>query len=570
MQKANHRKSSIMPVLGALLVLMPGTLAFGQQGLSGFEIAKLVGTTTSQRANMICTLAPRARDGLTAQETAVALGDLSGVYRLKALTCLAPHVQTNLTGSEAAQIVGAGQSFRADMACQIADHFRPNLSSKEADTILDELSGVYRLKALRCLEPRLGHNLTGIELAQVVGDKLSFRRDMLCAISSHAKGDMASDQLASALGGLTGVYRLQAIKCLEPSAARPLTGEDLARVVGPGQSFRKDMLCALAGHTSGAMPADELSMALGDLAGVYRLQAIQCLDRNALAVTDRLSLGENTLRFDPEPRDAGSQPETGSNASGAAFARGQVWRGRYLCAQGPTNLELDILGVSSDAASSGGGEVDKVSAIFSFNFNDGAAEGAFYLGGTYNLDERSATLSAQQWIKRPPGYFGVGMTGQVSADGRSYSGTIAGPGCGAFSVQLTEERLSADPPPGDSRLGVCGSEKWQLLLVPDYLRFDTGFGGVVDVWRAVYLGEACRAHDSCYGRAGSQKSACDSEFLQVLTTRCNIDLSGGLWTLARAKCQASAAGYFGTVSRLGCDAFKSAQRTAGVVEASCD
>lgn len=553
-----------VPLVSVLIGLMPTTGSHGQEGLSGSEIAQLAGTTTSQRANMICTLAPRARDGLTALETAIALGGLSGVYRLKALTCLAPHIQTNLTGSEAAQIVGAGKSFRADMACRIADHVTPNLPAAEVDLILDELSGVYRLKALKCLEPRLALDLIGGELAQVVGDGLSFRKDMLCAISSHAQGALASDQLALALGGLSGTYRLQAIKCLEPSTASALSGNDLARIVGPGTSFRKHMLCALAGHISSIMPAAELSMALGDLAGVYRLQAIQCLDPNALAVTDRLlTPTDNPLRQDPEPQDLPALD------SPIPFARGQIWRGQYQCSSRVADLELVILGADNSRTASQAGSGYQVPAIFNFSYRDNFADGAFYTTGTYNIDDRSVRFIAGNWIERPLGYRTVNMDGRLSDDGRTFSGMISTSNCRAVTAALTSDTWQPPEAPTPGIVGSCGSTLLQRIGILDQIWFMTEFP-VPLLNRAVDFGAACSGHDACYSRIGPSKTTCDTEFLMNVQSSCGSTFPGGLWITAKVKCDVAADRYFAAVRDLGCEAFLAARVREGVVHPVCD
>ena len=110
------------------------------------------------------------------------------------------------------------------------------------------------------------------------------------------------------------------------------------------------------------------------------------------------------------------------------------WRGTYTCPQGVTGLTLDI-----DPASSG-----RVTAVFAFSAastNPIVPKGCFKMSGTYDAPARHLEMAPGRWLLRPPGYVTVALSGEVAPDGRSLTGSILYPGCGAFALQ----RLSPLP-----------------------------------------------------------------------------------------------------------------------------
>jgi hypothetical protein len=142
---------------------------------------------------------------------------------------------------------------------------------------------------------------------------------------------------------------------------------------------------------------------------------------------------------------------------------------------------------------------------------------------------------------------------------------------------------SVPPPPkspGPAAYGTCGSTDGQRVAIPDYVCFSMYGGTMATVpmcsigafagYTPVYFGEACHAHDDCYGRAGASRSQCDSDFLSLLNATCDETLSGSAWTFGRKNCHNASSEYYHQVSTKGCDAFKSAQAAAGNTRANCD
>lgn len=107
------------------------------------------------------------------------------------------------------------------------------------------------------------------------------------------------------------------------------------------------------------------------------------------------------------------------------FHSGEVWTGTYYCAQGITDLDLEIEEVNGN----------EVQAIFSFAARGSGATGRFDMNGTYQPSSRHLTLSAGDWISQPLGYQTVDLDGNLDAGGALFTGRVLGPGCSVFSVR---------------------------------------------------------------------------------------------------------------------------------------
>lgn len=114
------------------------------------------------------------------------------------------------------------------------------------------------------------------------------------------------------------------------------------------------------------------------------------------------------------------------------FAAGQEWRGSYTCAQGETELFLQIRSV----------ERERVAGVFAFFHDASGASGAFELEGRFDPATGEATLLPGAWLSRPNGYVTVGLVGRVVGD--HYSGRIDDPTCGAFSVRRVDDDVDED------------------------------------------------------------------------------------------------------------------------------
>jgi len=111
------------------------------------------------------------------------------------------------------------------------------------------------------------------------------------------------------------------------------------------------------------------------------------------------------------------------------------WRGKYVCAQGVTALNMSI-------TDKPGG---KLEASFSFGplpSNPTVPRGAYMMDGVYDADTGRIVLHPRAWTKEPPGYVMVGMAGHLSPLGLFMAGEIDGPGCDGFELVRSEDLLS--------------------------------------------------------------------------------------------------------------------------------
>lgn len=110
------------------------------------------------------------------------------------------------------------------------------------------------------------------------------------------------------------------------------------------------------------------------------------------------------------------------------------WRGKYVCAQGVTALNLSILDMP-------GG---KLEATFSFGplpSNPTVPRGAYRMDGTYNAETGAIDLVARGWDRQPDGYVMVDLGGHLSPLGLYIAGEIDGPGCGPFELVRADDLL---------------------------------------------------------------------------------------------------------------------------------
>jgi hypothetical protein len=155
----------------------------------------------------------------------------------------------------------SGLAANASEICKGAAAMPSGIGAPEVAALLDGLSGIYREQAINCLQPKLQQGLTGADLARIVGNGLPSRARMLCTVRAHARDGLTAAETAAALGGLTGIYREQAIRCLEPKIANNLNGLDIAQVVGVGTASRASMICDLKTHKQPLWNSAQLSLA---------------------------------------------------------------------------------------------------------------------------------------------------------------------------------------------------------------------------------------------------------------------------------------------------------------------
>lgn len=109
--------------------------------------------------------------------------------------------------------------------------------------------------------------------------------------------------------------------------------------------------------------------------------------------------------------------------SGCGIANNSMYVGRYLCAQGWTDMTLTVVDVEGNRVQMRGDFVHAASNT----------RGSYLLRGFCLPRTRRMLLSPQAWVQRPPGYMMVGMTGSLSPDGRLFSGRMRNSSCGDFS-----------------------------------------------------------------------------------------------------------------------------------------
>jgi hypothetical protein len=106
---------------------------------------------------------------------------------------------------------------------------------------------------------------------------------------------------------------------------------------------------------------------------------------------------------------------------------GAIYEGYYNCAQGRSSLILTMQprpsGLSSDEATFEFGPLQD---------NPNQPAGSFLVSGAINATV--IDLKPVRWIKQPPGYGMVGLSGTSPDQGRTYRGTIVSPapGCSTF------------------------------------------------------------------------------------------------------------------------------------------
>lgn len=142
-----------------------------------------------------------------------------------------------------------GAADRATEICRNPGDTRQPLNVASLVTTLGPLSGFSRHKALHCLEPRVTSNLTGADLARIVGDGADYRERMICTVRGHVRDSLTSHEVAVALGTLSDFRRYVALRCLEPKLAQGLTDQDVAVIVGESRSHRGTMMAAIERKT---------------------------------------------------------------------------------------------------------------------------------------------------------------------------------------------------------------------------------------------------------------------------------------------------------------------------------
>ncbi len=102
------------------------------------------------------------------------------------------------------------------------------------------------------------------------------------------------------------------------------------------------------------------------------------------------------------------------------------WVGTYTCAQGRTGLTLTLsAGIM--------GQLDARFEFYPVPGNPSVPSGAYRMAGWLTTDGHLALVGVE-WIRRPPDYVMVGLSGRLAGGGRVLAGTV--PECDApFSLE---------------------------------------------------------------------------------------------------------------------------------------
>jgi hypothetical protein len=76
-----------------------------------------------------------------------------------------------------------------------------------------------------------------------------------------------------------------------------------------------------------------------------------------------------------------------------------------------------------------------VDAVFAFLHAESGASGSYQVSGWYDPKRRQLAMLSGAWIRQPPGYRSVDLSGTVSADGSTFAGSIPASSCSTFTVR---------------------------------------------------------------------------------------------------------------------------------------
>ena len=202
----------------------------------------LAGTTQAVRAASIGELAPILKGDLTGQEAASILGsasDLTDGNRFNAIAAMgrAKRFGPSIGGDAALALVGASQGSRAAAIGEIAPHLRADMRGQDVAAILGSaqvLTEGNRANAIAALARagRMPRNTTGAEAEMVlVGATQGARATAISEMALYFRTDMRGQQVVDILGGaqvLSEGNRFNAIAALARAGRMPcaLTGAE--------------------------------------------------------------------------------------------------------------------------------------------------------------------------------------------------------------------------------------------------------------------------------------------------------------------------------------------------------
>jgi hypothetical protein len=132
---------------------------------------------------------------------------------------------------------------------------------------------------------------------------------------------------------------------------------------------------------------------------------------------------------------ASGQPIASSERIGGQDSR--TWRGSYTCGQGETGLEVTLRPI-------GQGRLDGTLSFFPLPANPGVPRGCFLITGQAHAASHSIELRGGQWLRQPPGYEAIDLSGRVDANGR-ISGQVVGGVCNQFQLEPVLSAVESCP-----------------------------------------------------------------------------------------------------------------------------
>jgi hypothetical protein len=108
-----------------------------------------------------------------------------------------------------------------------------------------------------------------------------------------------------------------------------------------------------------------------------------------------------------------------------------TYTGEYLCEQGGTGLNLQILG------DDGHGMTYGIFHFFPLPTNPNVPAGSFVLKGLFDVDRGMIQMEPTTWITRPIGYRAVGLNGASTDGSVTFEGQVTGilVGCSTFKIR---------------------------------------------------------------------------------------------------------------------------------------
>lgn len=112
------------------------------------------------------------------------------------------------------------------------------------------------------------------------------------------------------------------------------------------------------------------------------------------------------------------------------------WSGVYYCGQGATRMTLRVQ--STDTV------VRALYAFYAHETNPRVPSGCYELSGLYDAATGAIEFEPAGWLRRPDGFFPVGLSGDVDLEAGTIDGAVLGFSCTGFSLTRVDEEERVD------------------------------------------------------------------------------------------------------------------------------